>query len=92
MAGKRSPTAHRTKAQIRKHGRTYQATAEQRKKRSQRNKARRKMEKAGAVSKGDGKDVHHKRGMSNSRKNLTVKSRSANRGHGKGRAGSRKRK
>lgn len=44
--------------------------------RSERNKARRRMEKAGKVSKGDGKHVHHKRplssGGSNSDKNLAV--------------------
>ena len=45
--------------------------------------ARYAMEKAGAVKKGDGKDVAHKRslksGGSNARNNLTVSSKSANR-------------
>lgn len=49
--------------------------------RSNRNKARRQMEKEGRVKKGDGKDVDHKDGnpMNNSRSNLAVTSRSANR-------------
>jgi hypothetical protein len=37
------------------------------------------MAKAGYVSKGDGKDVHHKRGMSNAMSNLSVLPRSVNR-------------
>ena len=52
---------------------------------SQRQKARRKMEKAGKVRKGDGKDVHHKDGnpRNNKRSNLTVTSRSKNRSNNK---------
>ena len=38
----------------------YDGTPEVKKKRAQRNKARRIMEEAGAVHKGDGKDVDHK--------------------------------
>lgn len=86
MAEKRSPTAHRTPSQIRKHGQTYQATAVQRKNRAKRNAARSKMAKSGKVSKGDGKDVDHKKplikGGSNGAKNLRVASKSKNRGHG----------
>lgn len=37
----------------------YHSSPEQKKKRAERNAARRKMEKAGKVSKGDGMDVHH---------------------------------
>ena len=37
----------------------YQGSAEQIKRRSNRNKARRIMAKKGKVKKGDGKDVHH---------------------------------
>lgn len=88
--GKRSPTAHRTPEQIRKHGRTYQARPEQKKRRAKRNAARRKLEKEGKVRKGDGKDVHHKRGMSNKRSNLAVASRKKNRGHGKSRGGNKR--
>lgn len=53
------------------------------KERAQRNAARAKMVKEGAVKKGDGKDVGHKRavasGGSNSRSNLRVEKPSANR-------------
>lgn len=82
----RSKTAHRTPSQIKRHTRTYQATTEQKKKRAKRNAARRKMEKAGKVRKGDGKDVNHKKplskGGSNNKSNLSVTSRAKNRGHG----------
>lgn len=39
--------------------REYQGLPEQRKRRSERNKARRKAMKEGKVRKGDGKEVHH---------------------------------
>lgn len=39
--------------------REYHASPEQKKRRAQRNKARRKATKAGSVRKGDGKEVHH---------------------------------
>jgi hypothetical protein len=58
---------------------TYHASPTQKKRRAQRNAARRKMERAGRVSKGDGKDVHHKNGMSNHSSNLAVLPRSVNR-------------
>ena len=59
----------------------YQGTAEQKKNRAKRNAARRKIEKAGKVKKGDGKDVDHKNGVKagNGSKNLRVKSKSSNR-------------
>ncbi len=61
----------------------YQGSKEQIKRRGMRNKARREMEKAGKVHKGDGKDVDHTKplvkGGSNSTSNLRVRSRSANR-------------
>lgn len=61
----------------------YQGKPDQIKKRSNRNKARRKLEKEGLVHKGDGKDVDHKNGnpMNNSRSNLQVKSKSSNRSY-----------
>lgn len=81
---KRSKTSHRTPGQIKRLSRGYNATEEQKKKRAARNAARRKLEKEGKVSKGDGKDVHHKKplrsGGSNSRSNLAVSSRKKNRG------------
>jgi hypothetical protein len=59
----------------------YQSQPKQRKNRSSRNKARRKMVNAGKASKGDGKDVHHKDNnpLNNSRKNLTIMGKNMNR-------------
>jgi 5-methylcytosine-specific restriction endonuclease McrA len=52
----------------------YDGTPEVKKKRAMRNKARRQLEAEGVVSKGDGKDVDHKRplakGGSTARNNL----------------------
>jgi len=80
---KRDPSSHRTPSQIRKMDRGYNATPENIKKRSMRNEARKKLAKAGLVSKGDGKDVDHikpvRSGGSNARSNLRVMSRSKNR-------------
>ena len=61
--------------------RDFHAKPTQRKRRSERNKSRRAMVKAGRVSKGDGKDVHHKDGnpANKSRKNLKVMRKSTNR-------------
>jgi hypothetical protein len=63
----------------RKEYESYHASPVQKKRRAQRNAARRKMTKAGHVSKGDGKDVHHRSGMSNAMSNLAVLPRSVNR-------------
>lgn len=59
----------------------YNAKPEQKKRRAQRNAARRKMEAAGRVHKGDGKDVAHKNNNTgnNSMSNLAVQSPSKNR-------------
>ena len=59
----------------------FHALPEQKKRRAQRNSARRIMTKAGAVRKGDGKDVDHKdkNTAHNFRKNLRVMSASRNR-------------
>ena len=61
----------------------YQGTPEQKRKRAQRNKARRMLEKEGVVHKGDGKDVDHKtplaKGGSTTRGNLKAMPKSANR-------------
>lgn len=61
--------------------RKYNESAEQKKRRAQRNAARAKMEKAGKVHKGDGKDVDHKNMSTadNSSSNLRVQSKSVNR-------------
>jgi hypothetical protein len=62
----------------------YQATEEQKQNRAARNAARAEMMKKGLVSKGDGKDVAHRKalisGGTNASKNLTVQSVKANRG------------
>lgn len=71
----------------------YQGKPDQIKKRASRNAARRKMEKAGKVRKGDGKDVDHKNtnAKDNSSKNLRVLSKSANRSFARNkRAGKKK--
>lgn len=61
----------------------YHSKPEQKKNRAKRNAARSAMEKAGKVSKGDGKDVAHKKpiakGGSNKKSNLAVASKSENR-------------
>lgn len=74
------------KRDYKKEYREYHGKPEQIKRRDQRNKARRMMEKAGKVRKGDGKEVDHKvplsKGGSNSRRNLRVVSRRTNRTKG----------
>ena len=61
----------------------YDGTPAVKKKRAQRNKARRMLEREGIVKKGDGKDVDHmkpiSKGGTNKGGNLRVKSASANR-------------
>jgi hypothetical protein len=61
----------------------YDGQPEVKKKRAQRNKARRMLEREGVVHKGDGKDVDHKRPLSKggttTRKNLVAKPAAANR-------------
>lgn len=64
----------------------YHAKPAQKKRRAARNAARKKMQKAGKVSKGDGKDVHHRNSnpRDNRSSNLQVTSRSKNRSWRKG--------
>jgi len=59
----------------------YHSSEKAKKKRAENNAARRKMEKAGKVSKGDGKDVAHSNNRTNDNKmaNLKVQSPSKNR-------------
>lgn len=63
----------------------YDGTPAVKKKRAQRNKARRMLEREGLVHKGDGKDVDHKKPLSKggttTRSNLAVKSASSNRSY-----------
>ena len=65
----------------------YHGKPEQIKKRAERVKARRMMEKSGAVTKGDGKDVDHKKplraGGTTTKSNLRVRSAKANRSDNK---------
>lgn len=70
--------------------REYNSSEEQKKRRAERNASRAKMEKAGKVRKGDGKDVDHKNHNTadHSSKNLRVMSKSENRA--KNRPGKRK--
>ena len=69
----------------------FNARPEEVAKRVKRNQARAKMEAAGKVSKGDGRDVDHKtplkRGGGNGTSNLSVKSKTENRGWRKGKSG-----
>ena len=84
MAGKRSPTSHRTPEQIRQHYKDYQGTPEQIAKRSQRNSARAAVEKKVGAAALKGKDVDHAKpirsGGSNAPKNLRIQSVKKNRG------------
>lgn len=89
---KRSPTMHRTPSQVKAHIKGYQSTPAEREKRAKRMKARRAMEKAGKVTKGDGMEVDHKvmlsKGGSNAKSNLRVSSAKKNRAHGTSPGGS----
>lgn len=75
------PTRESTKAYYDK----YHGTPKAKKQRAARNKARRDAAKAGKVSKGDGKEVHHvqalSNGGSNAKSNQRVISRKANRSY-----------
>lgn len=68
---------------------TYHKSPKQKRRRAQRNSARAKLEKEGAVKKGDGKSVDHKdhNTANSSRSNLQVLSRSANARKNLGRGG-----
>jgi len=83
---KRSKTAHRTPGQIKRHGRTYQASPVQKKKRAKRNAARTKVKNERGADAVAGKDVSHRtplsKGGSNASSNLSVQSKKKNRGHG----------
>ena len=74
--------------------RKFNSSPEQKKRRAARNTARRKMVKAGKVRKGDGKEVDHKdkNARNNSKKNLRVRGKSANRADNRGTGGRKKKK
>jgi hypothetical protein len=64
--------------------RKYHASERMKKERALRNKNRREFEERGVVRKGDGKEIDHKDGnpRNNSRSNLQVMTRTANRKKG----------
>lgn len=72
----------------------YQGTDEQKKNRAKRNKLRRDAEKDGRASKGDGKDVGHKKALSkggpNKKSNTLMQSASNNRSFSRNSDGSMK--
>lgn len=70
----------------------YHSSEKAKKKRAENNAARRKMEKAGKVSKGDGKDVAHKnnRTSDNRMSNLKAESPSKNRSFSRNKKAGRK--
>jgi len=72
------------KRDYKKEYKDYQGTPQQLKRRAERNAARKKMERAGKVHKGDGKDVDHihrnmRGNLSNNSANLRVLPKSVNR-------------
>ena len=79
------PSSPNYKRDYRQEYDAYQGTETQKKNRAQRNKARRMLEREGVVSKGDGKDVDHKKPLSKggttTRSNLKAVSASANRSY-----------
>ena len=79
------PSSPNYKRDYRQEYDAYQGTDTQKKNRAQRNKARRMLEREGVVSKGDGKDVDHKKPLSKggttTRSNLQAKPASANRSY-----------
>ena len=70
----------------------FHSKPDQKKRRAGRNAARRKLLRTGAVSKGDGKDVHHKDNntRNNSRSNLSMRSRKSNRSYARTKTGKMK--
>lgn len=73
------PNSKNYKRNYKQEYKSYHAKPTQKKNRAARNAARAKMMAAGKVRKGDGKDVDHKKGMSNKMSNLRVKPKSSNR-------------
>lgn len=73
------------KRNYKKEYRRYHSLPEQKKRRAQRNHARRKMIEAGKVRKGSMSDVHHRNRNTadNSSRNLVIVHRSVNRGDNK---------
>jgi len=72
--------------------RKYNGSAEQKKRRAERNASRRKMEKAGKVKKGQDVDHRNKNTADQSTKNLRARSVSENRADNRGTGGRKKKK
>ena len=74
-----------TREQSKEYYDKYHGTPKAKKQRAMRNKARREAEKEGKVKKGDGKEVHHKKALSNGggneKSNQEVVSRKKNRSY-----------
>ena len=85
------PSQKNTKARQRAQ-KKYNAKPEQKKRRAQRNAARRKMIAAGKARKGDGRDVMHRDGNpnNNSSANLKVGSQKENRSYARTKAARKK--
>lgn len=73
----------RTKAGIKHEYKAFQSSPKQIAERDARNSARRSAMKKGLVHRGDGRDIHHVRGVvaGNGSSNLRVEKASTNRGH-----------
>lgn len=86
------PSSEKYERNYRQEYLTSHSSDKAKKKRAENNAARRKMEKAGKVSKGDGKDVAHKnnRTSDNSMSNLSVQSPSKNRSFARNKNAGRK--
>ena len=80
---KKDPKTGKSVRDYRRENELYNSRPEQKKARAERNTARAEMVKAGKASKGDGKDVDHKRPLSkggtNAVTNLRTVSKTANR-------------
>jgi len=75
------PSSKGYKRNYKKEYANYQGTDAQKKRRAARNTARRTAERSGNVSKGDGKDIHHRNNnpLDNSSGNTVVRTASSNR-------------
>lgn len=78
MPKKRKPYNKSTGRNYKKDYKKFQSSAKAKKDRAARNKSRAKAMKAGKVKKGDGKDVHHPKGVRSGK--VKIESKSKNRG------------
>jgi hypothetical protein len=87
--GKRISSSGSKKRNYRSEYKKYHSKEEQKKNRASRNTARRRMTKAGQVTKGDKRDVSHRNGnpKDNRKSNLTVSSQKKNRSFSRTKSG-----